>query len=165
MRHPLGRSRNGFEVYVDLIQSKAARHIAKQPQLLGYIEEMLRKTDCRGADVVIEYDMGRIIGYDFVINTKDTDNVFYAQMLHDEIYTRFVKSGKPLTTQYLSVILHRSEYNAAYEVKDTWIGPLSPPRPGSANETAESRAYWATHAYILDTQPLQLRTVTKECPY
>lgn len=165
MRHPLGHSRNGFEVYVDLIQSEAARHIAKQPQLLGFIEEMLRKTDCRGADVVIEYDMGRTIGYNFVVSTKDTDSIFYAQMLHDKIYTRFVKNGKPLATQYLTVVLHRSEYNEAYEVKDTWVGPLSPPRPGSVHETAESRTYWETHAFVHDDQPLQLRTVTKDRPY
>ena len=39
------------------------------------------------------------------------------------------------------------------------------PRPGSADETPESKPYWLNHALIFDNQPLQLQTLTKECPY
>jgi hypothetical protein len=165
VNHPIAQTRNGIEVYVDLIHSEAAKHIAKQPHLLGFVEEMLRKTSCRGPKVVIEHDMGRVIGYNFVVSTSETDNIFYALNLHDDIYARFVKNGKPTTTQYLTAVLHRSEDGKSYELQDAWIGRLSPPRPGSVNESPDSRPYWANHAFVFDSQSLQLRTVTKVCPY
>jgi len=164
VKHPIGQTRNGIAVYVDLIQSRAAKHIAQQPHLLGLIAEALRQTTLRGANAMIEHDMGRAIGYNFVVKTAPTDGVFYAQLLREDTYTRFVKNGKPLSTQYLSMVLHRNS-DDSYELNDAWIGRLSPARPGTADETAESKAYWADHAIILGNESLQLRTVTKVCPY
>jgi hypothetical protein len=164
MKHSIGQTRNGIAVHVDLIKSQAAKHIAQQPRLLSLIAEALKKTTLRGADAMIERDMGRAIGFDFVIKTTDSDGVFYAQLLQDDTYTRFVKNGKPLSTRYLSMVLHREEDNT-YELSGAWIGPLSPPRPGATNETAESKPYWATHATISRNESLQLRSVTRVCPY
>ncbi len=164
MKHLIGQTRNGVAVRVDLIQSQAAKHISQQPHLLNLIAEALKQTTLRGADAEIEHDMGRAIGYNFVVKTTEADGVFYAQLLRDTTYTRFVKNGKPLSTQYLSMILRRNE-DAEYELIDAWIGRLSPPRPGTADETAESKPYWSSHAIILGTESLQLRTVTKVCPY
>ena len=164
MKHPVGQTRNGIAVYVDLIQSQAAKHIAQQPHLLGLVAEALQQITPRGADTKIEHDMGRVIGYNFVVKTTDSDGIFYAQLLRDTTYTRFVKNGKPVSTQYLSMILRRNE-DAEYELLDAWIGRLSPPRPGTADETADSKSYWATHAIILGSESLQLRTITRACPY
>lgn len=164
MKHPIGQTGNGTAVYVDLIQSSAARHIAQQPHLLTLIAEALQQTEPQGLEASIEHDMGRVIGYSFVVKTAGTDGIFYAQLLRDDTYIRFIKNGKPLSTQYLSMVLHQDE-NGAYELYDAWIGRLNPPRPGTAGETAESKPYWATHAFILGNETLQLRTVTKECPY
>ncbi len=165
MKHSIGQTRNGVTVYVDLIHSQAAQHIADQPHLLSLIAEMLPHTTLRGSDFSIEHDMGRTIGYDFVVSTADTDTIFYAQLLRDSTYTRFVKNGKPLSTQHLTLHLHLSEDKTTYELRDAWIGHLSPPRPGSGHETTQSRPYWATHAFVFGNQSLQLRTVTKKCPY
>lgn len=164
MKHSIGKSGNGIAVHVDLIQSQAAKHIAQQPHLLNLIAEALKQTTLSGANAKIEQDMGRVIGYNFVIKTADSNGVFYAQLLRDDTYTRFIKNGKPLATRYLSMILRQDE-DGAYELSDAWIGRMSPPRPGTADETAESKPYWATHAIILSNESLQLRTVTKECPY
>lgn len=164
MKHPIGQTRNGIAVYVDLIQSQAAKHISQQPHLLGLVAEALKSTTLKGADAKIEHDMGRAIGYNFVVKTTETESVFYAQLLRDNTYTRFIKNGKPLATQHLSMILHRSE-NGEYELSDAWIGRLSPARPGTADETAESKPFWESHAIILGSESLQLRTVTKVCPY
>jgi hypothetical protein len=164
MRHPVGRTRNDVPVFVDLIRSKAATHISQQPHLLGLVEEVLRSTTVRGPGMNIERNMGRSIGYNFVVETTDNDSVLYAQQLQEDIYTRFVKNGKPLPTQYLTIVLQRAD-DATYDLVDTWIGRLSPPRPGSADETDDSKTYWKDHAFVLRNEPLQLRTVTKVCPY
>ncbi|HEY8999222.1 MAG TPA: hypothetical protein VIM53_02795 [Candidatus Saccharimonadales bacterium] len=164
MKHPIGQTRNGTQVYVDLIGSQAARHIAQQPQLLTFAKELLEKTAVEGSEANIEYDMGRSVGYNFLVTTKDTDTILYARPVKDEVYTRFVKNGKPFSTRYVTVTLVQNADND-YELSDIWVGRLTPPRPGSINETAESRPYWLHHAFVLDSQPLQLRTVTKTCPY
>ncbi|HSX34383.1 MAG TPA: hypothetical protein VLF62_01945 [Candidatus Saccharimonadales bacterium] len=166
MKHPIGQTRNGAQVYVNLIGSQAAKHIAQQPQLLTLAKEMLEQISVRGAEANVERDMQRLVGYNFIVTTTDADTILYGRFLKDEVYTRFVKNGKPLSTNYLTVTLRQSpDGGKDYELTDIWIGRLHPPRPGSDNETAESKPYWANHAFVLDSQPLQLRTVTKTCPY
>lgn len=164
MKHLVGRTRNGALVHVDLITSAAAKRIAQQPHLLGLAGEALKKTALRDTEIRFEYDTERTIGYDYVIGTTDKDSVFYAQLLRDTTYTRFVKNGKPVPAQRLAIVLRKND-DGNYELLDTWIGHLSPPKPGSTGETPESKTYWATHALILDNQPIQLRTLTKVCPY
>jgi hypothetical protein len=99
-----------------------------------------------------------------VVETTDKDTVLYARLLRDSVYTRFVKSGKPAQTSYLTIVLELDDNNE-YELVDTWIGRINPPRPGSAHETAQSKPYWANHAFVFDNQPIQTSTATKECPY
>lgn len=164
MKHPIGYTRNGVFVYVDLIRSQAATYIAQQPRMLELVKKALSKTDAEGTEVTVEHNMGRAIGYNFVVTTTDSDTTFYAQLVKDSAYTRFVKNGKPRTTQYLTVILKRNEQNE-YELHDTWLGRKRPPRPGTDSETAESLAFWENHAFILDNQPIQSRTITKTRPY
>lgn len=164
MKHPIGQTRNGVPVYVDLIRSRAAKHIAQQPHLLGLAKEMLQKASVRGAEPSIEHDMGRSIGYNLVVTTTEKDTILYGRLVRDELFTRFVKNGKPDSTQFLSATLCQDS-DAEYELCDIWIGHLNPPRPGSADETSESKQYWLNHAFIFDNQPLQLQTVTKVCPY
>ena len=164
MKHPITQTHNGVDVYVDLVKSPAAAHIAAQPRLLGLVKEALGQTIAKGDAIRMERDMGRSIGYDFVTETTGEDMVFYAQIMHDTAYTRFIKSGTPRSTQYLTIVLQRDGADK-YELYDAWIGRLTPPQPGNTNETADSKPYWAAHAFILDGRPLQTRTVTKECPY
>lgn len=114
--------------------------------------------------VRIESNMGRAVGYNFVVKTTEADVIYYAQLLRDTTYTRFIKNGKPVTTKYLSLVLHRDD-DGEYELHELWLGRLRPPRPGSSDETADSRNYWSGHALVLDNQPVQSRTITKDCPY
>jgi hypothetical protein len=153
-----------MEVYVDLIYSLAGLTIAQQPHLANLVEEVLQQTRVDTPDMYIEQDMERVIGYDYVVPTTDTDHIFYAKLLRDPVYTRFVKNGKPLATKYLSIVLHRDK-DGAYELKDVWAGKQHPARPGSDNETSESHSYWAAHALVLEGRQVQARTLTRTCPY
>lgn len=164
MKHPIGQTANSTPVYVDLTRSQAAVHIAQHPRLSGFVKEALAKLTATGPTLSIEYDMGRSIGYNFVVETTDKDTVLYARLLRDDVYTRFVKNGKPDQTSYLTMVLKLDDNNE-YELVDTWIGRLNPPRPGSEHETAQSKPYWASHAFVFDNQPIQTSTVTKKCPY
>lgn len=166
MTHFIGHTRNNIPVFIDLIGSAAARHVAQQPYLLTLAAEALRSATLDGRSTInLEHDMGRPIGYDFVVETTTTDVIFYAQLLRDEAYTRFVKNGKPLSTRYLTTILRADKVDAQYNLENIWMGRLTPPRPGSAKESARSKTYWSKHAYVFENQPIRSSTLTKTCPY
>ena len=164
MKHPITKTRNGAAVYVNLLKSPAGTHIAEQPHVLSLIKEALEQTSLKAGAIRMERDMGRDIGYDYVAETGESDAVFYARLVREEQYIRFVKKGKPQATRYLTIILVRSDAGE-YELLDTWVGRLSPPLPGRTDEAPESKDYWSSHAHIFDHQPIQLRTITNVCPY
>lgn len=164
MKHYVGQTQNGLQVYAYLTGSKVSARLSRQPRLLTLAREMLAAVTLREPEICMEYNMQRQIGYDFTISTTDEDVVFYARLLKDDIYTRFVKNGEPLPTNYLTLtLLQDSDEN--YELSDLWIGHFMPPRPGSTDEVADSKLYWSRHAFILADQPLQTQTITKICPY
>lgn len=165
MIHPIGTTPDGIEVYIDLVNSDASESIARQPQLIRLAKEALTGRKLTGPNVQIEHNMGRVVGYDCIIEATEDDNVFYAQMLRDKLYTRFIKGGKPLATNYVAIVLKRDADGKAYALQDVRIGRLAPPRPGMPNETTKSRDFWSAHAYVQEGQLLQLRTVTKQRPY
>lgn len=165
MKQLVGHTHNDIPVFVDLITSDAAGHIAQQPYLLALAAEALRHVTPDGTHVDIELDMGRVLGYDFVIETTAADTVFYARLARENVYTRFVKSGNPLSTQCLAIVLAYDPTPACYDLSDVWIGHLRPPRPDSSQATAKGNLYWEKHAFIFDNQPLQSRTLSKTCPY
>ena len=152
-------------MFVNLISSEAAKHIAQQPYLLTLAEEVLQQAVIASTNINLEQDMGRVIGYDYVVETTTASAVFYAQLLREDIYTRFVKNGEPRSTRHLTIALSYSQTGNYYSLNDIWIGRLRPPRPGSDQETPKGNLYWGMHAFIFENQPLQSRTLTKTCPY
>lgn len=164
MKHTIGLTHNNVTVYVDLIHSQAGNQIARSPYMLGLLRELIERTVINGKELQFDQDMGRPIGHESIVETSEADTIIYAQKLKDSTYTRFVKNGKPQQTQYVTLIL-RKDSDDSYELLDTWIGRLTPPRPGSEHEIATSKPYWATHAYLLDGEPVQSKSITKVCPY
>lgn len=164
MKHPVATSKNGATVYVNLIGSQASESIAQHPYLLGLVKELLQRTRLAGPHLYFDKDMGRPVGSGNVVETSDKDTILYAQAVKGEMYKRFVKNGKPEATQHITVILDRDD-DGGYELIDTWVGPMRPPHPGTPHETKAGRVYWSTHAFVLDCEPIKLRTLTKTCPY
>lgn len=166
MIHTICTAKNSAEVYIDLVTSEAAARIAKQPQLLGLVKEALSGKTLTTDTVMFEHDLGRTVGYDFIIDASaDEQAIFYACTLRDDVFTRFIKTGKPTPTNHIAMELRYSPENNAYELCNVRFGRSVPPRPASPGELPESRAYWATHAVVQETQMLQIRTITKDCPY
>lgn len=164
MKHPIGTSRNGIEVFVDLIGSAAAKNISQQPQLATLLKDALGKTTLRSTEHIVEHDMGRPVGYHYIVDTTDEDVIFYAQALKDSFFTRFVKGRKPDSTARVSFFVQKQD-DGTYQLHDAWIGPAHPPHPGSERETNESKTFWQSHAHIFSGNAIQTRSVTKACPY
>jgi hypothetical protein len=165
MAHLAGYSQNELPVYVDLCRSEAAKHISRDPHLMTWATEVLSRTNLDKTVVNLEYDMGHNVGFDYVVKTGPTDVIFYVQQVKDKVYTRFIKNGLPLATNYISMRLEQSDNDGLYWLSDIWIGRLTPPVPGSSNENSKSRTYWEDHALVFVNQPIQSRTLTKTCPY
>lgn len=164
MKHPIAQTQNGMAVYVDLISSPAASAVGRDPRLVDMVRRILQQTDAKTPTVRIESNMGKNVGYNMVVETKEADTILYAQLLRQDVFTRFVKNGQPRTTQYISVILRRDQ-DGDYELNQLWLGRLRPSQPGSTDESVSSKPYWSSHAFVLDTQPIQHRSITKVCPY
>lgn len=163
-KHVVGITSNGKEVYAYLMQKPLSATISRNPHLLALIKEAVAKLKLTQADVVLEQDMGRTIGYGEMIATREKDTIFYARQVREEAYTKFVKNRRTEPTSLLTLSLHKDD-EGNYEVKDVWIGNAFPPVPGDAAETSLSKSYWEEHAVAFNGQAIMASTITKECPY
>lgn len=164
MMHLIGMTRNSVGVYVDLVNSRAAKQIAQRPHLLTLASEALGVMTLDGSRLITTHDMGRKIGYDFVVEVTDTDAVFYAQLAKETVYTTFTKKGEPSSTRLLTMVLRHSDAEG-YSLDDLWPGPFRPPRPGDLEEAENSKVYWEEHAYLFEDQHLKPSSITKLRPY
>lgn len=158
--HHIGTTKNGAEVYVNLIKSEAAVHIAHNPQILALTKEMLAKSTVTGKTANIEHDFGRTVGNSEIVETTPKDTIVYAKRLRYDSYNRFVRKRQLSPSSFVSLSLVKTE-NGEYELVNAWIGRQTP----AFTETEASKLYWANHAIVLEGQQLQLRTVTKDAPY
>jgi hypothetical protein len=163
-RYIVTESPGGYEVYVNLISSSAGHYLSRHPYVIRLIKEVIGPMKLTKSRMIIERDMGRIIGNTDIVETKDDDTIFYAQPNKKSVFSRYAKNRNPLPSRKLTIMLQKDS-KGNYEVFDTWIGPSTPPFPGDENETAKSKQYWATHALANDSQSIQTKTITKICPY
>jgi hypothetical protein len=160
----LGENSDGNTIYVNTISSPAGTYISRRPYIFALLKEILLSQTLRGQRIVIEQDMGRNIGTTDIVTTSDSDNVYYARPLKSEVYYRFAKNRYPQLCSTLTIVVDK-DADGNYEVSDTWIGNNRPPFPGDVAATKSSLQYWATHALVPDSQPVQTKSLTKTCPY
>ena len=163
-KYVIAQSASGNEVYVDLITSSAGQYLSRQPYVINLLKEVLESMKLTAGHISIERDMGRVIGNTDIIETTDTDVIFYAQPNKKSVFSCYAKNRYPSPSRKLTIIMKKDE-EGNYEIHDTWIGPHSPPFPGDENATAKSKTYWASHALAQDAQAVQSKTITKICPY
>lgn len=163
-RYVITQSPSGYEIYVNLISSPAGRYLSRRPYVLNLLKEVLADAKPSKSRVVMEQDMGRVIGNTDIVETSDADVIYYAQPLKKRVFSRFAKNRTPSPSRKLTMLLVQDE-DGNYELKDTWIGPSIPPFPGDEHETAKSKSYWENHALVQDSEALQSKTITKTCPY
>jgi len=163
-RHKITESNNGYLVYVNLVSSDAAKYLSRQPQVLNLLREAISEMDLLKDDVVIEQDMGRVIGNTDIVETSEKDTIYYAQPNKKEHFSRFAKNRYPAPCEKITIIVKKDE-TGDYEVTDTWIGPCIPAFPGEDDEERKSLEYWSTHALVQDAVSVKTKSITKDCPY
>ncbi len=163
-KYLITESTTGYEIYVDLITSAAGHYLSRQPYVINLIKEVVLPMKLTGPRVVIEHDMGRVIGNTDIVETTEKDTIFYAQPTKKTVFSRYARNRYPSPSRKLTIILEQ-DAEGNYEVHDTWVGPCSPPFPGDERATSTSKSYWETHALVQDAQAVQSKTITKVCPY
>lgn len=153
-----------YGVYINLISSPAGSYLSRRPYIFGLIKEVLETCKLNGQRVVVEHDMGRDIGTTDVVLTSSSDNIYYAQPIKSNVFSRFAKNRRPQVSSTLTVVFERDNLGN-YEVTDTWIGINHPAFPGDKSATSASKKFWQNHALVQDAQLIQARTLTKVCPY
>lgn len=152
------------KVYVNLISTSVGQYLSRRPQVIALIKELLVARELSGAHMIIEQDMGRNIGTTDVVVTSEHDNIYYAQPVKTEVFSRFAKNRNAQVSPMLTVIVEQDN-TGDYMVSNAWIGAYFPPFPGDVHETTQSKTFWQNHAMVHNAQAIQLKTVTKECPY
>ncbi len=163
-KHVIAVSANKKQIYTYLIQTPVAIQISRQPHLVTLIKEVVESLNLTTPQISLEQDMGRTIGYEELLKTREKDIIFYAKQSKSSAYTRFVKNRKTSPTSFLSIVLYQDS-DGDYELRSVWIGKTFPAIPGTDEATEQSESYWAEHAVVYNGQPILTSTQTKEWPY
>jgi hypothetical protein len=163
-RELFARSRNGVDVLYDPINSHASTHFADTPQIVPIVRTIIESTILTGDPQEFETDTGDTVGNSDLVETDATDLIVYAIRKNRDHYARFTKSRGPQPSSKITVRLEPLE-DTNYELYSAWIGPTTPPFPGTDYEAPESRPFWNKHALAWGTQEIQPGTETTICPW
>lgn len=116
--------------------------------------------------LIEEVDFGWPIGETTCLPTGPVDKIVYARRPKRSGLTRFVKGRAPEPCSSVVVILKTADDEPeAYVLVTAFIGHKPEPEPWDRNATANSRAFWNTHALVWGSEPVILGTETSECPW
>jgi hypothetical protein len=128
------------------------------------VRKIIEETDITGDLMEFDTDTGQSIGESGLVETDDNDEIVYAIRKNRDRYARFTKSRKSEMSSMVTISLTRLD-DKTYDLYSAWLGPLTPPFPGSPLATPESKPFWSNHALVWGTQEVQPGTETTECPW
>ena len=159
------KTKNGFDVYVDLVSSHAATHMKDHPYLFELVKEIVSKYEVTADALRFSTDMGRVVGMKDLVETQPSDAVFYAKRPNREKYTRFVHGKSPEPTPFVTIEL-RKVNEGEYDLFTAFIGELTPSFPtGKDDQNQKNRDFWNSHALVVGNQEIVEGTETEECPW
>lgn len=160
-------SANGKSVVFDPVGSHASTHFHDAPGLRGEVVGLIKSLVLESDLIARDYDMGRVIGNNNVVEIDDTDELVYAmrKLREDQGYVAFTKSQSSAPCTKISVHLIQLDEDT-YNLYSTWVGEYeSPPFPQMKIATAESIPFWSKHAFVWGSQEIIPGTETAECPW
>ncbi|MDF2878836.1 MAG: hypothetical protein K0S30_1932 [Clostridia bacterium] len=153
------------------MEAHKADFIVEWTSLMRRVKEILLQETIQEEFIVRELNMGKAIGYEKLIKTKETDTIVYAKRLNRELYTRFVKYKTAALTHTMVVILNQDRYNPhKYDLVTAYPGRIAYKEPEDLNiltkqELMGSLEFWQQHALIFDEANIDVTTIRASCPY
>lgn len=163
MKEFLAKTKNGFEVYVDMKLSHATTHFAHHPKLIDAVKKAISFVEPKEEVFRIEIDMKEEIGTTDLIQTTDKDEIVYAKRPLRAQYSRFVKNKNSRPTSWITIDLRKD--GNAYNLYTSFVGRLTPSFPGGNYLPEQSREFWSNYALVWETQEIVPGTETKKCPW
>jgi hypothetical protein len=107
--------------------------------------------------VVVERDLGRVVGTTNLVETTDDDEIVHAKRIGREAYSRFAMNRKPIPCSSIVVVLRKGE--SGYYLWTAMCAKLLP-----KEAWVENSQFNRTHAMAFDENLVQVDTVTKSRP-
>lgn len=154
----LGLSADNEIVFLDRSNTNIDYHLLETPNLIDLVREVLPTIHLMNEQqVVVERDLGRIVGATNLIETTDNDEIVYAKRIGRDAYSRFAKNRKPISCRSVVVVLRKGD--SGYYL---WTAMCAKLLPKAA--WIEDSEFNKTHAIAFDESLVQLDTVTKSRP-
>ena len=158
----IGRLKSG-EVVVNRYRNHA------HDGLVRLLPEALAQIESGGRQFFIEeVDFSRPIGETICVVTGSSDEIVYAKRPKRFGHTRFVKDRVPEPCNTVVAILKAAdgeEDAGSYVLITAFVGQRPEPEPWDRNATANSVAFWTSHALIWGHEEVIPGTVTTVCPW
>lgn len=141
-----------------------ATHAAASPELSALVVEALGQVDGGEQFITASVDLGRVVGATACVPTTSEDDIVFARRPSRHGLTRFVRGRQPVPTQFLAVILRKSQ--DGYELLTSWVGELAPHEPWDRHaDLAVSIPFWSSHALVWGVEETIPGTETTVCPW
>lgn len=163
MKEFLAKTKNGFDVYVDMESSHATTHFTHHPKLIEAVKKAIPSIDAKENIVRIEIDMGVEVGTTDLIETSDQDEIIYAKRPLRSQYSRFVKNKNSKPTNWITIDVRKN--GEVYNLYTSFVGRLTPSFPGGNYLPEQSKDFWSKHALVWGSQEIVDGTETTKCPW
>ncbi len=151
----LGISADGESVFLDTLNTNVYYHLLETPDLIDLVVDVLSTISVSDEkQVVVERDLGRIVGTTNLIETNDDDEIVYAKRIGRDSYSRFAKNREPVSCRSIVVVLRKGD--VGYYLWTAMCAKLLP-----KEAWIEDSTFNKTHAMAFDENLVQLDTVTK----
>jgi hypothetical protein len=126
----------------------------ESPELQVYISQALEKINPNNRTFFREsIDFGKTIGFTSLIETREGDEIIYAQREGRKGLSRFVKNRDSEPTSFLTVVL--KQIPKGYKIITAYIGSSAEREPWdnfieNEEELLRCKAFWKKHALTFD---------------
>lgn len=149
------------------MRDRASSHIHNQGNIKSLLSQALASVEPKDRPFITEsVDFGREVGRSVCIETKEGDEIIFAQRQGRQELTRFVKGREPEPTSSITFGLLRDKEPGQnqYICLFAYMGPKSEVEPWDKNANDAARTFWSSHALVWGTEPVVEGTETKEEP-
>ena len=147
MKKKIGRTKNGFEVYVITNNEHMEAHADVTDDI---IVEAIRKVVYRPPFWMNALDMGRIIGKDKCVEITDSDDTKWVCRPGRSVESHMVYNKKPIDTTLITVGMCTDDVDGLVTIFTAHYGVKAPKEPTDSHlrecEREESEKFWNTHA-------------------
>lgn len=151
------------EVVIDRPDS----HVATHPTVLPILGDALARIHSDGSEYIIkEVNFDQVIGEMICVETREGDEIVFAQRPNRAGLTRFVKNREAEPCSVVTVCLKKDWQKNCYVLLTAFVGNRAPVEPWDTRwATEESFIFWNSHALVWGKEEIIPGTETEKCSW